>query len=311
MQYCEFRAMNSSIVLAAEGTAAKLDAGFGMTRAWIEEQAARFTRFRETSELVQLNRSAGEWVRVSQEMYALLSDAQDLYHETGQLFDPTILDALEQAGYDRTIELVREQGAVARNAVTPLCRAFGIRFDPQRSAVRLPAGVRIDLGGIAKGWIAQRAAEQLKCFSSCCAVNAGGDLFTMGLPRGRAEWEIGLEDPRSPDEDLAVLYVGAGAVATSSIVKRSWQQGEAHRHHLIDPRSLRSARGAWLSVTALAAKGTTAEAFAKAILIAGPAEAHSLTARRDDISYIAIDSHGQLTGTGVARCQPGRYENRY
>jgi thiamine biosynthesis lipoprotein len=162
--------------------------------------------------------------------------------------------------------------------------------------VTLERGYRLDLGGIAKGWIAERAARILADHSYACGVNAGGDLFLCGLPAGETAWEIDLEDPRDPEKSLGVLRVAPGAVATSSIMKRRWRQGEQEQHHVIDPRTWRPAETPWLSVTVYATHAAEAEVWAKVLLIAGPLDAIGLLRNSPQTSraFIAVDSYGHL-----------------
>lgn len=303
MEYDSFRAMNSEIVLAAEGAARVIAHGMQQARAFIEGEEARFTRFSETSELSRLNRSAGTWFEASTEMFDVLRQACLYAEETSGLFDPSVLNALEFAGYDRSMDEIRVQGArLVRSASLPVRSDFrAIEWDATACAIRLPRDMRIDLGGIAKGWIAEQAAHVLARCADACAVNAGGDLFTVGLPSGETTWEIGLEDPRESDQTIAVLNVAPGAVATSSIAKRRWQQGDQVQHHLIDPRRAVPAETDWLSVTVIAPHATTAEVYAKALLIGGSQEALHISAKRSDITFIAIDSSGQLWGPAQSR----------
>ncbi len=303
MEYREFRAMNSDIVLAAEGDLRALEQGFERARKFVEASETRFTRFSDTSELASLNRASGEWVSVSPDLYELVLEARDYGEQTGGLFDLSILAELEQAGYDKSMEEIRAHGAGAPHVGAKSGRGDfrATQFDPAAAAIRLPPGLRLDLGGIAKGWIAERAARLLAECSDACAVNAGGDLFAVGRPAGETAWEIALEDPRDARETLAVLRVGPGAVATSSITKRRWQQGTRVMHHLIDPRTGSPAETDWLSVTVMAPHATTAEVFAKALLIGGAREAGDLAARREDIVFIAVDRSGQLWGSGKAK----------
>ncbi len=145
----------------------------------------------------------------------------------------------------------------------------GIRVDPQAHSVTLPAGTRLDLGGIAKGWAADRAASMLRPFGSGL-VNAGGDLRAWGDQPGVEPgqgWLAAVEDPAWPDRDAAWLWVREGALATSSIVRRRWTGG----HHLIDPRTGQSADTDLLSVTVLAPTTAQAEVAAKVVLILGRA----------------------------------------
>ncbi len=301
MEYYEFRAMNTDIVLAAEGAPQSVQVGFAQARAYIEASEARFTRFAGTSELSALNRASGEWTGVSTEMFQLMQEAYEYVDATEGLFDPSILDALERAGYDKSMDEIRRFGAgpqATRPAVN-VSRAniHAIEFDRLRRAIRLPRGLRIDLGGIAKGWIAERAARKLAQYAAACTVSAGGDMFMLGLPMGAASWEVALEDPRDTDNTLAILNVNEGALATSSIVRRRWQQGTRTMHHLIDPRTGQPADTDWLSVSVVAPHAATAEVFAKVLLIAGSRDADRISARRSDIAYLAVDAEGQLHGS--------------
>ena len=303
MDYQQFRAMNSDIILAAEGAADELTLGFKLARDFIAAAEARFTRFADTSELSYLNRAAGAWFQASPELFDVVQQACELAAETGGLFDPTILAALEAAGYDRSMEAIRAQGVLPQPRSVSYARSDfrAIRLDPATQAIYLPSDTRIDLGGIAKGWITEQAARVLSEYAAACAVSAGGDIFTVGLPAGEASWPIGLEDPRAPDRDLTTLYIGPGAVATSSIAKRRWQQGRSQQHHIIDPRTGEAAQTEWLSVSVIAPHATLAEVYAKALLIGGSREAARVEVWRPDITYLAVDQAGQLWGSAQAQ----------
>jgi len=291
----EFRAMNTNILVAVEGLQAEL--AIKVATKFIEVCEQRFTRFEETSELSALNRSAGDWFTASPEMFKVLTSALDCYKATGGLFDPSILPDLKAAGYTRSFEhaLWRTLGPKPVSTLRSLASSFSsIQLDPVHNRVRLPTGMQIDLGGIAKGWIAEKAAQLMVRFSPACAVNAGGDMFLIGQPHGQAAWEIELEDPSDPTQDLMTLFIDEGAVATSSVVKRSWFQGDVKRHHLIDPRNGEPADTHWLSVTVFAPKAVVAETFAKALLIAGPGGAQSLLDNNSGISFLAVDDQKQI-----------------
>lgn len=295
MEYYEFRAMNCDILMAAEG--GKTAEGFEAVRAFIEAAEERFSRFRETSELTHLNRSAGQWVTVSPDMFTVLDLALDCYRATDGLFNPSILPDLQRAGYTRSMDDLRQSGADPQLAdrFPEHSLAFdSLRLDRPKSRAFLPLGMQIDLGGIAKGWIAEQAARLLSTYSPACAVSAGGDMFMIGHPLGQTGWDVALEDPRDPNMDLLILWIDQGAVVTSSVAKRVWQQGGQPRHHLIDPRSGQPAETPWLSVTVFAPRAAEAEAFAKAILIGGPEAAQRLTDEHPHIRFLAVDTEGQL-----------------
>jgi len=223
--------------------------------------------------------------------------------ETDGLFNPAVLPALKKAGYDRSMDEIR-QGGFANQ----LSRADGepsvtlqdfrqARLDALSQKVFLPQGMQVDLGGIAKGWIAEQAAHRLAEVSQACGVNAGGDMYLVNLPEGKPDWEVGLEDPLKPERDLAVLHVKPGAVATSSIAKRQWKKNGHVRHHLIDPRSGLPAETDWLSVTVWAEGAAEAEVFAKALLIAGSKQANDLFKNQTNKAYLAVDRTGWVHGS--------------
>ena len=301
MNTFRFRAMNTDITLAAEGASGRVEQGFEKAQRYIEASERRFTRFSEDSELSQLNRSAGTWFHASADMTFVVSLAKQYVEQTTGLFNPSILPDLERAGYDRSMDLIRAEASMlpsARLAPAPDLLPFdGLLINPDENLIFLPHGMRLDLGGIAKGWIAEQAAMVLSDYSVACLVDAGGDMFMVGQPEGEAAWQIELEDPLKPDWSLTSLNVLPGAVTTSSVVKRKWMQGDTPRHHLIDPRTGLPAETDWLSVTVIAPHADMAEVFAKALLIAGPQEAELIAHNAPEISYLAVDHAGMIWGS--------------
>jgi thiamine biosynthesis lipoprotein len=293
--------MNTGILLAGEGNREAVETGFSLAQKFIEDSEKRFTRFSDQSELAQLNRSAGGWFDASQEMFEVVSLALQLYRQTRGLFDPSILEALEQAGYDRSMDEIRLHGPTEVTVLArPKLHHFSeIRLDgtPKRCRIALPIEMRIDLGGIAKSWIAEKAAVLLSGWSEACAVDAGGDIFFIGLPAGKKAWRVTVEDPLNEEHDLAALKVPPGAVATSTVTKRRWKQGNKEQHHLIDPRTQQPAETDWLSVTVVADHAAKAEVYAKSLLIGGPQEVDRITRLAGDIEFIAVDHQKKLWGS--------------
>jgi thiamine biosynthesis lipoprotein len=299
MEFYEYQAMNTTIQVAAEGSRDKLVPGFQEVRRFTEDCEARFSRFSEDSELCQLNRRAGSWFQASPEMMDLMGNALELYWLTDGLFDPSILEALQQAGYDRSMDEIKVLGQLPSAIVhQPAASHFGqTRLDPTGSVIYLPADVQVDFGGIAKGWIAEKAAQLLSDYTPACAVGIGGDMFFRGTPDGETGWQVSLEDPLDEQNVLTILNPGPGALATSSVTRRRWSQGNQVRHHIIDPRTGTSAEVEWLSVTAGALKATTAEALAKAILIGGSELGLQLAEQVPGLWFIAVHPDGTLSGT--------------
>ena len=273
-------------------------AGNGLQNAerFFHEVEARFSRFQPDSELGQLNGRQGQPVPVSADLAELVALALAAAQTSGGVFDPTIIDALEAAGYDRSIELIRQDGPGAPRQVAPRPdRWKEVAVDEAGGTVRLPAGVRLDLGGIGKGWAADRAGAMLRPLGAGI-VNAGGDLRAWGDQPGAEPgmgWLVAIDDPQQPGRDLAWLRVQEGALATSSITRRRWAGG----HHLIDPRTARPADTDLLSVTVLAPTVVQAEVAAKVALILGREAGLEWLMAQPQVEAMVITEGNELFGT--------------
>jgi FAD:protein FMN transferase len=278
-----FRAMGTDVTVLGPRGASTDTAARSVERRFLREER-RCSRFRSDSELMHLNRNAGRWTEVSAGLHEVVRHALDAARRTGGLIDPTVLGAVIAAGYDRDFDEVL---AGARDAIRPPVpcgrwRAIGLR----PSAIRLPPGVGLDLGGIAKGWTVDRAlADGMATGVGWLLVNAGGDLRVVG---DAPSLEIGVEDPEARDRELVRLRLRAGALATSSITRRAWG---ALSHHLIDPRTGSPAVTDLVQATAWAPTCAEAEVRAKDLLLRGTAPgvaAPSVVVTRDGSAFVAI-----------------------
>ena len=246
-----------------------------------------WSRFDATSELSRLNAAQGAVVIVSHETFDVIALAVGSWRATNGRFDPTVLDALERAGYDRDFAAIASGGdrEADRAAPSATVGCADIELLPLLPAVRLPVGVRIDLGGIGKGRAADLLAEELRSAGAeGVCVNLGGDVRVSGTPPVPPDWHVDL------DGTLAVgqsFRLADGAVATSTRLRRAWTRGGTPHHHLLDPRVGRPAWSGLASVTVLAASTATAEVLAKAAFVAGPVAGAEL-----------LDAHG-VTGVFV------------
>jgi thiamine biosynthesis lipoprotein len=257
---------------------------------------ARLSRFLPESELSQLNARTGETVPVSSMLWEVIGCALQISCNTGGLYDPTILDVLETAGYDRTWQAVvddhRLPGTVAR-------RHTGwrdIRLDPDVQRVTLPPGVRLDLGGIAKAWASDRPADRLSCLGPCL-VDAGGDIAMRGRPMGMTGWTIGVADPLQAETDLAVLVIGDGGVATSGIDYRRWRRGGMVQHHIIDPRFGRPAETDLLTATVVASSAMQADVHALTALILGAQHGSRYLVSQQGVEGLLVGPDGSRLAT--------------
>ncbi len=240
---------------------------------WFEDWEQKFSRFRPDSELSILNRAGGRTLRVSTAMWEVLQRASEGVEWSSGLVMPTLLAAMEAAGYDRTFDALG-QGPVraetkAGTAVMPLQREWRVvEWHAHTRSICLPPAMRLDLGGIAKGWCAEEAVQRLAGYGPAL-VDAGGDIVVSGPMASGERWPIAVADPASPDKQLELLMLGGGAVATSGKDYRRWQHDGEWQHHIIDPRTGRSAETDVLSATVIAPSASQAEVAAKVVLILG------------------------------------------
>ncbi|MBX5449802.1 FAD:protein FMN transferase [Thermogemmatispora sp.] len=264
---------------------------------------AVLSRFLPQSELARLNRSAGQWVEVSELLYVVLTHALEAAAASDGLYDPTLLPQLQQLGYDRSFELLEQAGEAARpgessragqaQACESEQRAGGawrhIEVDPVLRRVRLPIGVQLDFGGIAKGMAVDTALGALRRRGMMPAlVNAGGDLAVAGLPPDSEHWAIAVPGHQGG----WTIPLRRGAMATSGIARRRWWQAGALRHHLLDPRTgLPVANGLW-SVTVVADRCEQAEVAAKVAFILGPDQGPAFL-RRHGLAGLLVYEDGR------------------
>lgn len=261
----------------------------------LAELEARWSRFRPDSEISTLNRAAGRPVAVSSETLTLLALAVLGWQATAGQFDPTILDALEAAGYDRSFErLSPEEGGIDASAPTPgpAPGLGGVRIDAEAGTITLPVRTRLDPGGIAKGYTADLLCADLRAAGAAGAcVNVGGDLRVSGTAPAGGPWTIAVPHPHG--DQAATLELTEGAAATSSPLRRAWPAGGRPAHHLIDPATGQPAQTGILQVTVVAAEAWRAEVAAKAAFLAGLPDALPLAAHLH-ADALVVDQHGGL-----------------
>jgi thiamine biosynthesis lipoprotein len=205
-------------------------------------------------------------VSVSSDMLTILGEAARLHRLTGGVFDPAILPDLEASGYDRSFELITE----ATEAPLPALpvRGFGaVELDHEGRAVMLPHGMRLDLGGLGKGWAVDRVAGTLVPCGDFL-VNAGGDLFARGSDGHHGGWRAAIEHPQN-GTTISTVVLRNQALATSTTSRRNWPCAGERRHHLIDPRTGACSRSGVTSVSVIAGSTVEADVFAKTALILG------------------------------------------
>jgi len=233
--------------------------------AGLDRQASRF---RPDSELSWLHAAGGGMFLLSDGLAEAVGVALAAARWTGGLTDPTIGDALVSLGYDRDFAAIGEDGPPPR-ATLPAPGWQLVRLDGP--LLRIPPGIRLDLGATAKGLGSDRAVRAVLAAAGGqggVLISLGGDIAVGGTPP-RDGWPVTVAE--EPGQAGQLVRLTAGAVATSSVTVRRWRRGGAEVHHIVDPRTGRPADGPWRTATVAAATCADANAASTAAIVAGAA----------------------------------------
>jgi FAD:protein FMN transferase len=298
----KWQALGTSVeLLVSDGHARAVDDGCTLARArailerQLDEVDRACSRFRDDSELMRVNARAGRTVQVG----PLLIETVELALRAAELtdgdVDPTVGMALVLAGYDRDMQLLdcispatgnAHTGPCPPVAVAPRVRATllagwrAVELDRKRCTLRIPRGVKLDLGATAKAWAADRAARTIHEAVSCgVLVSLGGDISTAGpAPNeepheqaAQAGWQIHVTDDHRSAADAPgqTISIAGGGLATSSTTVRRWRHREQTMHHIIDPASGVPAEEVWRTVSVAASDCADANIAATAAIVRG------------------------------------------
>jgi thiamine biosynthesis lipoprotein len=235
----------------------------------------RWSRGLPESELGRMNTAEGRPVRVSTDTARIVQRAAEAWEVTGGLFDPTLRQAMPAPG----------------------CAGIEVEGD----VVALPAGLRLDLGGIGKGYAADQVAYELrKNGATGACVNLGGYVRVSGPYSGDTGWAVDIDDPFDAEDELTTVTLTEGAVATSRRRQRRWRRAGEEPHQLIDPRTGRPSDSSLVAVTVVAAQTHWAEVLAKAALVGGEDDGRRLL-EAHGLSALLVRGDGEVLRVGSIR----------
>jgi thiamine biosynthesis lipoprotein len=254
-------------------------------------------------ELGRLNHelSATGGFAASADMAGLLRRSQQVATATGGAFDPGVGTLVELWGFNDGSEppLRPPTDAAIATALAVSGSVLDLKFDGNRLSGRT-AEYTLDLGGIAKGAAVDRIAEQLGALGVTPAlINAGGDLRVVGAPTDR-EWRIGIQAPRGRGLLGSVLLNAGEAAFSSGDYERYFESDGERLHHILDPRTGRPAMHT-RAVTVIADDGSTADAAATGLFVAGPAEWQAMASRLGIELALRVDADGSIEMTPAMR----------
>jgi thiamine biosynthesis lipoprotein len=254
------------------------------------------TSWRDTSDIGRVNVGAGTEVSVSDETIAVLEKSRWAADLSGGVFDITFHalgdlwkfgDAAEANPKLPDAKTVRER--------KKLVDYRKVKTDAAAHTVTIAKGMRIDLGGIAKGYAVDRAAGVLKAAGlTSFLAQAGGDLYGAGTKPDGSPWVSGIQDPRA-DQGVyfAIIELTNHAFSTAGDYARAFILGGKRYHHIIDPRTGYPAT-ACRSVTVWAGDAFTADAIDDAVFILGPEKGLPLVEAQPDVGAVIVDKNNKV-----------------
>lgn len=274
----------------------------------------------EDSDLYRLNHAGGDWVEVSQETFDLLTLALGWCRETGGALDITAYPAVRAWGFIAADSAAQSREPAPGENRVPDDRelaqlAAGIDYtqvelDEAGCRARLPQGMELDLGAIAKGWTGSELARLLEEAGVTCAIlRLGGNIQTLGTRPDGAPWRVGIQDPDGAEGTyLAVLETADQAVITSGGYQRYFEQDGQTYWHILDPDTAAPARTGLSSVTVVGDRGADCDALSTALFILGPQEAADLWRARQDFEAVLVleDGNIQITAGLEESFTPGQ-----
>lgn len=267
----------------------------------IDRLDRQMSNYSDESELTYINRNAArEDVIVEKELFDFLKLALDYSRNTDGMFDITVGPLMKAWGFfdkngrvPKDSELKSVLACVGSKHVSLNERTHTVRFDRE--------GVELDLGGIAKGYAVDRAAEILRAsgVTSAFITSGSSSICAIGLPPGRAAWRVEVSDPLDRSRKIEAIELKDQSISTSGCHEKTFEVDGKSYCHIMDPRIGRPIEGL-LSATVITQSGIEAEALSKALMVMGIAKAREFLKTRPHVR--AILCYGQPErGVGCAR----------
>lgn len=256
-----------------------------------------FSRTVETSDIAKINNSNGTPVTVNPETAELLKIALDVAEKSDGAFDPTVLPLVE------LWNVTKNTTPPEQDKITEGLKSVGYKnIHLDGNTVTAKNGVKLDLGGIAKGYITDKVVEHLKQKKVTSAIiNLGGNLYLLGDKKGEP-FSVGIQKPfGKQDEHSAVLMLENKTAVTSGVYQRYFKHNGQLYHHIIDPKTGHPADNGLYAVTVIADSSSLADGLSTACLLLGTEKAIALATKYDAELIIITSDHQLITTNGINR----------
>lgn len=228
----------------------------------------------EGSDVSRINASNGKPVAVDAETYAILKEAKEISRLTDGAFSITIAPITALWSFTGTSANTVPTDET-RMSLLPLVDDEKIVLG-EDGTVTLPAGMQIDLGGIAKGYIADRVADLIREKATAGIISLGGNVYTVGQKPDGSRFSVAITDPLQPSMSKSIIYTQDCTVVTSGTYERGFNFGGVRFHHILDPETGWPAQSDLVSATFVMDSSMEADALATACIVLGSEKALAL-----------------------------------
>lgn len=258
----------------------------------IERLDALLSTGSETSEVTQINQNKSGLL--SEDSAYLLQRSLEIYESTKGAFDITIYPVMEAWGFAG--EEFRVPSKEELNDLLGSVDSSRLTYDQDANQLTMPENVKIDFGGIAKGYTSARVAQIMEEYGIKSAkLNLGGNVQTVGSKIDGSPWRIAIKSPDESLPYLGVISVMDKAVITSGGYERYFEENGEIYHHIIDPKTGKPAENGLLSVTIVCEDGTLADGLSTALYVLGKEEAIAYwRAHSNEFDAVLYDNTGML-----------------
>ncbi|NCC67725.1 MAG: FAD:protein FMN transferase [Clostridia bacterium] len=290
----QFFAMDTVMsVTVSDGDAGAAEA----VQAMLYELDSALSRTQENSEISMLNISAGTGnpVALSDTIFDLLESAVALSERTKGAFNPAVAPIMDAWGFTTDEKHVPSDEELQK--LLPLLDLGALKLENGRALLTVE-GMSVDLGGIAKGYAGDKAADLLSDYGvSSALVSLGGNITAIGTKPDGSDWRVAVRDPKDQESYLCILPLTDKTVSTSGGYERYFEQDGVIYHHIIDPKTGYPARSGLQSVSVVSTSGTVADALSTALFVMGEEDALELWRASDDFEAVLVRDDGVVLVT--------------
>lgn len=251
---------------------------------------------KQESDIYKLNETGSG--TLSTDTKNIVSRALEINKMTNGAFDISIYPLMVKWGFT-----TQKYNVPSKNEISKLLKdvdSSKIIFDEKSGNIKLKENMKIDLGGIAKGYTSNRVMQIFKeCGVKSGLVSLGGNVQALGTKTDGTAWQIAIENPDKSSDYIGVVSVKDKAVITSGGYERYFEKNGKTYHHILDPETGYPAESGVKSVTIVSDDGTLADALSTSLFVMGKEKALDYWhEHKNEFDTVLVEDNGDITITG-------------